>query len=149
MMKNIIVNHFWYGQEQEPYSVSISQRLSNNHEKIMVSHFWYGQEQGPYSISICQRLSNNDEKHNCQPLLPTTSGTDRNGSSTAFPSVSIYVTIRKKIIVSHFWYGQEQGPYSVSICERISNNDEKHYCQPLLVRTGTGALQRLNLSASI
>ncbi|GIX70441.1 hypothetical protein CDAR_477751 [Caerostris darwini] len=107
MMKNIIVNHFWYGQEPEPYSVSICQRLSNNDEKIMVSHFWYGQEQGPYSVSICQRLSNNDEKHNCQPLLVWNRG------PTAFPSVSVYLTMRKKMIVSHFWYGQEQGPYSV------------------------------------
>ncbi|GIX70435.1 hypothetical protein CDAR_477721 [Caerostris darwini] len=75
-------------------------------------------------------------------LLSATSGTDRNRGPTAFPSVSAYPTMMKKIIDSHFWYSQEQEPYSVSFCEGLSNNDEKHYCQPLLVRTGTGALQR-------
>ncbi|GIX70428.1 hypothetical protein CDAR_477691 [Caerostris darwini] len=140
MKKIIIVSHFWYGQEQEQYSVSICERLSNNDEKIIVSHFWYGQEQGPYSVSICERLSNNDEK-----IIVTHSGTDRNRGPTAFPSVSVYLTMMKNIIVNHFWYGQEPEPYSVSICERLFDNEENHYCQPLLVRTGTGAIQRFHL----
>ncbi|GIX70442.1 hypothetical protein CDAR_477761 [Caerostris darwini] len=118
-------------------SVSVYLTIMKN---IIVSHFWYGQEQGPYSFSLCELLSDNDEKiivsHFCY-------GKER--GPTAFPSVSVYLTMKKIIIVSHFWYGQEQEQYSVSICERLSNNDEKNYCQPLLVRTGTGALQRFHL----
>ncbi|GIX70430.1 hypothetical protein CDAR_477701 [Caerostris darwini] len=72
MMKNIIVSHFWHGQEQGPYSVSLCERLSYNDEKIIVNHFWCSQEQEPYSVSICERISNNDEKHYCQPFLVRT-----------------------------------------------------------------------------
>ncbi|GIX93734.1 hypothetical protein CDAR_40861 [Caerostris darwini] len=96
----------------------------------------------------------------------------------AFPSMSAYLTMMKKIIVSHLWYAEEQGPYSVSICQRLSNNDEKinvshlfygqehgsysvsicerlsnndenNYCQQLMVRTVTEALQHFHLSATI
>ncbi|GIX70426.1 hypothetical protein CDAR_477681 [Caerostris darwini] len=99
----------------------ICERLSNNDEKIIVSHFWYGQEQGPYSVSICERYPTMMKKK----LLTATSGTHRNRSPTAFNSVRAYLKMMKNIIVSHFWYGQEKGPNSVSICERLSNNDEK------------------------
>ncbi|GIX70438.1 hypothetical protein CDAR_477731 [Caerostris darwini] len=107
-------------------------------KKIIVSHFWCGEEQEPYSVSICERLSNNDEKHYSQPFL-------EQGPYSVSISVSVYLTMMKNIIVNHFWYGQEPEPYSVSTCERLFDNEENHYCQPLLVRTGTGALQRFHL----
>ncbi|GIY09244.1 hypothetical protein CDAR_199431, partial [Caerostris darwini] len=88
------------------------------------------------SVSIYERLSNNDEKK----LLSATYGTHRNRGPTAFPSVRDYLTMMKKINVSHLFYGQEHGSYSVSICERLSNNDENNYCQQLMVRTVTEAL---------
>ncbi|GIX93733.1 hypothetical protein CDAR_40851 [Caerostris darwini] len=137
-------------------SVSIYERLSNNDEKI-VSHLWYAQEQekkinGPtaFPSNNDQRPSNNDEKVIAGHSV---NGTDRNRGPTAFPSVSAsvcaYLTMMKKIIVSHLLYGQEHGSYSVSICERLSNNDENNYCQQLMVRTVTEALQRFYLSATI
>ncbi|GIX70439.1 hypothetical protein CDAR_477741 [Caerostris darwini] len=109
-------------------------------KNIIANHFWYGQERVLYSVSICEHLCNNEKK-----LLSATSGTDRNRGPTAFPSVSAYLTMMKNIIVNHFWYGQEQRPYSVLICQRLFNNVEIHYCQPFLVRTETGALQRFPL----